>query len=71
MRSELRDTALIVRFKVVKLLDLVAARADETEHFSMFCWCFGAPLHHVQRWNLWFCSAQPALKINICMDIVS
>ena len=43
MRGELRVTALIVWFKVVKLLDLVAARADETEHFSVFCWCFGAP----------------------------
>jgi hypothetical protein len=42
IRSELTVTALIVWFKVAKLLDLVAARADETEHFSMFCWCFGA-----------------------------
>lgn len=42
MRGELRVTALILWSNVVKLLDLVATRADETEHFSAFCWCFGA-----------------------------
>ena len=71
MRGELRVTALIVWFKVAKLLDLVAPCADETEHFSAFCWCFGARPSIISNDGIRGCSAQPALKTNICTDIVS